>query len=455
MSRSKMTNGAVERFRCPERKEGQARQEANQASRAATLRQVMEHYLIHRRTKHGLLRDRTKEDIRRHCEVNLARWLDRSMAETVTRSACLERFTAMSEEAPAQANLCMKYLRSLCNHARDMFATEGGEYLIFAANPVTQMLKLRKLNPTKARKGRVPKERIGHVWLFLRKEAVEARRDTERTAADWLSCILLSGARKMESGSLECTDIDLAERTLQLRGDVTKNHNELTLPLSSVAYQILSKRLQSQDNSSAARRRRRQRSSLQELPCVGPRRLGRLRHPVSAPLPCAAPRSRAVVCRRVAPLLAYLRELQRRHTLSVLVVHHAKKSSGRIRAGQALRGSSEFQGWGDSNLYLRRTSNMLTLTIEHRAAALRPHSLWSCKLRARPWHCNSLRQSQNQHRAALPSTSALTRHLQKPLVPYPSANCANSAASATPRSINGLPLLPKRDASFVHSKGIA
>ena len=34
-------------------------------------------------------------------------------------------------------------------------------------------------------------------------------------------------------------------------------------------------------------------------------------------------------------MLAYLRELQRRHSLSVLVVHHAKKSSGRIRAGQA------------------------------------------------------------------------------------------------------------------------
>jgi hypothetical protein len=49
-----------------------------------------------------------------------------------------------------------------------------------------------------------------------------------------------------------------------------------------------------------------------------------------------------------------------------------KKSSGRIRAGQALRGSSEFHAWGDSNLYLRRTANTLTLTIEHRAAASPP-----------------------------------------------------------------------------------
>jgi hypothetical protein len=75
----------------------------------------------------------------------------------------------------------------------------------------------------------------------------------------------------------------------------------------------------------------------------------------------------------VAPLLAYLRELQRRHTLSVLLVHHARKSSGNARAGQALRGSSEFHAWGDSNLYLRRSlAGHLTLSIEHRAAASPP-----------------------------------------------------------------------------------
>jgi len=71
----------------------------------------------------------------------------------------------------------------------------------------------------------------------------------------------------------------------------------------------------------------------------------------------------------VAPLLAYLRELQRRHQLSVVVVHHARKGAARARAGQALRGSSEFHAWGDSNLYLRRLGDQLTLTVEQRAAA--------------------------------------------------------------------------------------
>jgi RecA-family ATPase len=71
----------------------------------------------------------------------------------------------------------------------------------------------------------------------------------------------------------------------------------------------------------------------------------------------------------VAPLLAYLRELQRRFHLAVLLVHHARKGGAKMRAGQALRGSSEFHAWGDSNLYVRRHGVQLALTVEHRAAA--------------------------------------------------------------------------------------
>lgn len=72
----------------------------------------------------------------------------------------------------------------------------------------------------------------------------------------------------------------------------------------------------------------------------------------------------------VAPLLDFLRGLQRRYQVAVVLVHHARKGASHIRAGQALRGSSELHAWGDSNLYLRRNvDDELSLTIEHRAAA--------------------------------------------------------------------------------------
>ena len=75
--------------------------------------------------------------------------------------------------------------------------------------------------------------------------------------------------------------------------------------------------------------------------------------------------------KEVAPLLGYLRELQREFATAVILVHHARKGSGKGRPGQALRGSSDLHGWGDSNLYLRRKAQGLSLSIEQRAAPSR------------------------------------------------------------------------------------
>jgi hypothetical protein len=61
-------------------------------------------------------------------------------------------------------------------------------------------------------------------------------------------------------------------------------------------------------------------------------------------------------------------------------VHHAKNGAGRARAGQALRGSSEFHAWGGSNLYLRRNGDDLSLSVEHRAP---PSMLWATRFLGR------------------------------------------------------------------------
>lgn len=72
----------------------------------------------------------------------------------------------------------------------------------------------------------------------------------------------------------------------------------------------------------------------------------------------------------VAELLAYFRSLQRELGLSVVLVHHTRKNApGGTAAGLGLRGSSDIHAFGDSNLYLRRTSDRLMLSSEHRAAA--------------------------------------------------------------------------------------
>jgi hypothetical protein len=70
----------------------------------------------------------------------------------------------------------------------------------------------------------------------------------------------------------------------------------------------------------------------------------------------------------VSAVLGALRELSRAFSVAIALVHHARKSPA-DQAGQALRGSSDFHAWGDSNLYLGRRGEDLVLSIEHRAAA--------------------------------------------------------------------------------------
>ena len=71
----------------------------------------------------------------------------------------------------------------------------------------------------------------------------------------------------------------------------------------------------------------------------------------------------------VAELLAYFRALQREFDLSVVLVHHTRKSAGGgVTAGLGLRGSSDIHAFGDSNIYLRRVREHLVLLSEHRAA---------------------------------------------------------------------------------------
>lgn len=72
----------------------------------------------------------------------------------------------------------------------------------------------------------------------------------------------------------------------------------------------------------------------------------------------------------VSGILDSLRALQRQYGTAIMVVHHARKNGSNARAGQSLRGSSEFHAWLDSMVYMRRMAHEhLVLSVEHRAAA--------------------------------------------------------------------------------------
>ena len=71
----------------------------------------------------------------------------------------------------------------------------------------------------------------------------------------------------------------------------------------------------------------------------------------------------------ISSLLGFLRALNRRHQLALVLVHHMAKRSRR-NLGQSLRGSSDLHAWTDSACYLvRRADDRLLLRNNSHAAS--------------------------------------------------------------------------------------
>lgn len=212
------------------------------AAQRTTLREVMEDYVVHRKTKHGALRPKTIEDIRKHCNKGLAAWADRPIRD-ITSTMVLARFKELSASGKAQANQAMVVLQSLHSWARKSNPE-------LPANPVAVLKGM--WNPSKARTGRIPHEKVGAVWNLLqaRRAAKDDGRGT-RVAADIVAFLVLTGARWGEAANLtwDRVHVDDEVPSWHLTSEQAKNHHEVRLPLSTQAAELLRERPRVKGNS--------------------------------------------------------------------------------------------------------------------------------------------------------------------------------------------------------------
>ncbi|MFL6600168.1 MAG: tyrosine-type recombinase/integrase [Steroidobacteraceae bacterium] len=216
-------------------------QQEQQKALGTTLQQVIDHYLEHHRVKGRPLRPKTKKDYRTFMVRHFKSWLPQPVV-SITRTMCDDRVREIEKGSPIQAHKARVYLRLFLNSAK----TDAGEPLL-PVNPVTRMVT--KTHPPKARKRRIPAAKLGAVYSMLRQRSANPRRELDRTAADWVSTLILTGWRAFECAALEWSWIDWTAKTIKLPGDVevedergfsgVKTHAEITLPMSDVLHSIL------------------------------------------------------------------------------------------------------------------------------------------------------------------------------------------------------------------------
>lgn len=217
-----------------------------------TLQQVCDAYT----SRPGKLKESSKAEIRRHVEKVFAEWQHKPIAE-ITEEQVRKRYRDMTTKgltgkpAPGQANISMTTLRALINFAARQYKRADGSPLI-THNPV-EVLRDHwvRLEPRDDRY--VPVKKVGDVWHLLTTArgdliAAQAREDgrvnpqdaDKQAGVELVMFLLLTGARRNEAAKLLWRDVDLDEGWFHLADP--KNGNEVWLPLSSQARELLSAR---------------------------------------------------------------------------------------------------------------------------------------------------------------------------------------------------------------------
>lgn len=146
--------------------------------------------------------------------------------------------------APSTANHVMIHLHAIIEFIREKFRDDiRGRYLILGYNPVDAMRRLRKPNPVRCRKGRIPTDRLRAAWQALKRMGREARSRVERCAADWNRFRLLTGTRASESSKTRFSYVDFANNLIILPGSITKNGQPLPIPMSAQLRELMLHRL--------------------------------------------------------------------------------------------------------------------------------------------------------------------------------------------------------------------
>jgi integrase len=213
------------------------------AALGVTLRTVVSAYLDDR-----ALKPNSKADIQKHLKTSLKDWADRPVA-SITRDAVLAKFRTASQRSPSQANQAFVILRALLNYARAAYRAPDGTATL-PENPVAVLSEAKLWNKEKARTTRVPTNRIGATWYCLRSLVDTVRTKHERTCIDYVSFLMMTGARGSEAAELTWDRVDLAEDGISSwHLPDPKNGRPVTFPLSNELANILRARrsLQSED----------------------------------------------------------------------------------------------------------------------------------------------------------------------------------------------------------------
>jgi len=170
-------------------------------------------------------------------ETHLSGWKKKPM-KRITRDMVEKRHSELSKGSPTAANKSMRVLRSLFNYANGKVEDADGRGL-FPDNPVQRLTHTKAWN-REVRRDNIVKRTELAAWFKATKVISESNIEFDRTVADYLQLLVLTGLRRRETTSLKVSDVDFNEKSFTLY--MTKNRLPLALPMSDYTQRLLKRR---------------------------------------------------------------------------------------------------------------------------------------------------------------------------------------------------------------------
>lgn len=193
------------------------------------------------------LKPRTVKDIQR-AMTGFDDWMARPIL-SITREMVAIRHKKLGEKSHARANLAMRYLRAILNHASEAHAGDDGVGLLHS-NPVARLSATKEWFKIQRKRTYLQEHEI-KAWV----EAVlnltqlpappgKANHPLRRgeQARDFYMILLLTGLRRTEALDLRWKDIDFSTKTLTIPDP--KNRLAHVLPLSDYLFDLFCERKQ-------------------------------------------------------------------------------------------------------------------------------------------------------------------------------------------------------------------
>jgi integrase len=178
------------------------------------------------------LKDRTSREYIRFMGKYLKDWR-RKRIVSISRDMVSHRHKKIGATAGhAQANIVMRFLRSLMNFASGQYDDgEGGK--LIKENPVSRLSETKQWFPVSRRRTIIKSHQLPQ-WY----EAVmNLKNDTIR---DYILLLFFTGLRREEGFKLKWSDMDMKSKTFVVTD--TKNKTPLQLPFGNHIFRLLKKR---------------------------------------------------------------------------------------------------------------------------------------------------------------------------------------------------------------------